>query len=192
MNYYILLALSWTVYLFSHSLFASLQFKEFFKKYFSVLNKYYRILYSFFSLAGLILLLILNASKTSYLFQNTMFIKYLSMAITAFGVIIIRAAFRSYSLKSFLGVTPETNTFSETGILKHIRHPIYSGMILIIIGFFLFSPTVSSLVTMICVFTYLPIGIILEERKLVSLHGETYLDYKKRVPPLFPLFWKRL
>ena len=190
MNYYVLLALGWAVYFALHSVFASLSCKAFFKSLFPAFNKYYRLLYSLFSVAGLILLLILNASKTSYLFEKTIYIKYVSLVIAAFGMIIIRAAFRSYSLKSFLGVTPESNDFSENGILKHIRHPIYSGTILIVIGFFLFSPTYSSLVTMLSVFAYLPIGIILEERKLISQYGRKYEDYKTRVPSIFPLFWK--
>lgn len=177
-------------YFFLHSLFASLPCKEFFRRNLPAFDKYYRLLYSTFSIAGLIFLLILNASKNNYLYDNTIYLKYVGMVIAAFGVIVIRAAFRSYSLKSFLGISPESNTFSESGILKYIRHPIYSGTILVVTGFFLFSPTLSSLVTTISVFIYLPIGIMFEERKLISLYGQKYKDYKLRVPSLFPSFWK--
>jgi hypothetical protein len=32
----------------------------------------------------------------------------------------------------------------------------------------------------------------LEERKLVALHGDAYREYRRRVPPLVPLPWRRL
>jgi protein-S-isoprenylcysteine O-methyltransferase Ste14 len=187
---YILLVVFWGIYLFLHSFLASFRCKAFFKKHIPGVVKYYRLLYSGFSTIGLIIILIQNASESTYLFYQTNSIKYLSLVITAFGVIVIRMAFKSYSLKSFLGFNPETDSFSENGVLKHIRHPIYSGTILIVVGFFLFSPTMSTLVSMICVFTYLPFGIYLEERKLVSMFGDKYISYKKRVPSIFPALWK--
>jgi protein-S-isoprenylcysteine O-methyltransferase Ste14 len=112
------------------------------------------------------------------------------MMLATFGVIVIRQAFKQYSLKKFVGLNKDEGVFIDEGILKSIRHPLYAGTILIVVGFFFFSPTLSTLVSMICIFLYLPIGIYLEERKLVKKYGDQYLTYKKKVPMLLPRFKK--
>ena len=52
------------------------------------------------------------------------------------------------------------------------------------------SITDVSLISKIILTTYIIIGTFLEERKLIHAIGEPYLEYRKRVPMLFP--WKRV
>ena len=72
------------------------------------------------------------------------------------------------------------------GILTYVRHPIYSGTILIILGYLLYIPKLSSLIITLVVFIYLAIGIYFEEKKLKSEVGQQYLDYKRNVPSIIP------
>jgi protein-S-isoprenylcysteine O-methyltransferase Ste14 len=139
------------------------------------------------SVVGLLVLLVINAREvTAKLFISEGIIRYVSMTLAAFGVIIIQLTFKQYSLQSFLGFKKDEQEFKTDGILKRVRHSLYSGTILITIGFFLFYPTVSTLISVACIFVYLPIGMHLEERKLIKKYGERYLAYKKEVPALFP------
>jgi protein-S-isoprenylcysteine O-methyltransferase Ste14 len=78
--------------------------------------------------------------------------------------------------------------FTTEGILNFVRHPWYSGAILIVWAFN--SITDVSLISKIILTTYLIIGTFLEERKLIHAIGEPYLEYRKRVPMFFP--WKRV
>jgi protein-S-isoprenylcysteine O-methyltransferase Ste14 len=95
-----------------------------------------------------------------------------------------------YSLKKFLGLSKkEESELQIKGILKYVRHPIYCGTILIIIGYWFFNPTIATTVTCITTFLYLPIGILLEEKSLIREFGETYLNYKRKVPALIPKLW---
>ena len=186
MNYLVLTG-GWIVYFALHSLLASDQVKQKVSRTLGSVFRYYRLFYSAFSLVGLLGLLILNGSiQSEYLFRSEGIIRYISLVATTFGVMTIQIAFRQYKLKSFLGLVAENNELKIEGILKLVRHPIYSGIILIVIGFFLFIPNVPSLISCGCVFVYLPIGVYLEEKKLIAMFGDAYERYRETVPAIIP------
>lgn len=186
MNYYVLVAL-WVLYFFLHSLLASLHSKAFFERIMGKGFRFYRIMYSLFSAIGLLFLLFINSAiPSSLLFESMGLIRYLSLMLATFGVIVFSRTFREYRFSTFIGLKQEGNKFIRTGILKYVRHPIYSGTILIVIGFFLFSPTLATLVSVSCVLAYLPIGIYLEEQKLIKQFGDQYVSYRKEVPSIIP------
>lgn len=175
------------MYFILHSLMASVKVKSFFTRILKSRFRYYRIFYSLISTIGLLLLLFLNASiSAEFIFASKGLIRYLSLMLATLGVIVISRSFREYRLSSFIGLKDEPSEFKRTGILKHVRHPIYSGTILIVIGFFLFNPTLATLVSVCCTLAYLPVGIYLEERKLIEQFGNGYLSYKQEVPSVFP------
>ncbi len=182
---YLILASSWVIYFLFHSLLASTRVKTFFYRYVNRIA--YRLVYSFLAIFGLFALLLVNARSTHYLFTPNMFTRYFSLMLATFSIIVIRLAFKQYSLADFLGFGEETTmTLKREGILDYIRHPIYSATILMVCGFFIFVPTIASLVSALCIFSYLPIGIWLEEKKLISQLGGRYLEYRKEVPALVP------
>ncbi|MGE0590408.1 MAG: isoprenylcysteine carboxylmethyltransferase family protein [Cyclobacteriaceae bacterium] len=181
------LIFGWSVYFFLHSLLASHLVKEAVNHQFPSLMNYYRLTYVIISTVGLLLLLYYNGSIESQdLFQRGGVVRYISLVFAAFGAIILKVSFRTYDLSSFVGVKKEVDTFVRSGLLQHVRHPIYSATILIVIGFFLFSPNLPTLISTLCIFGYLPIGIWLEERKLLKAFGEDYRSYKQEVPALVP------
>jgi len=156
--------------------------------------RYYRILYNLFSFLGLIFILFFNASipSTNLIVVSDM-TRYLSLVIATGGIFILKAAFKQYSTKGFLGLeSDQQEAFKANGILRHIRHPIYAGTILVVIGFWLFVPNVTTLVSVCCIFIYLAIGIPLEEKKLIRKYGDAYREYKSKVPSLIPRFGKSL
>ncbi len=186
MEYLVLVAL-WLLYFTLHSVLASVNIKSFFEKTLKSGFRFYRIVYSLISTVGLFFLLLFNASIASkLLFESVGLMRYLSLMLATFGVIVISRAFREYRFSSFVGLKQETGEFSQTGILRHVRHPIYSGTILIVIGFFLFNPSVATLISVSCILVYLPVGIYLEERKLIKQFGDQYVSYKKEVASIFP------
>lgn len=183
----VILALAWMIYFLLHSLLATAGIKNFFSRKLGVNFRYYRLAYVIFSTVGLLLLLFMNANIPSRLFiNNEGVIRYLSLVFAALGVIIIKGAFRTYDFGSFIGLKDEDDPFLTAGILGSVRHPIYSGTILIVIGYWLFSPNLPTLISALCTFAYLPIGIYLEEKKLIEKFGERYLEYKRKVPAVFP------
>ena len=74
--------------------------------------------------------------------------------------------------------------FTVAYFYQYIRHPIYLGWLLI----FWATPhmTVGHLLFAGAMTTYILIAVRYEERDLVSLHGSDYVQYRRRVPMLFP------
>ncbi|HOO08600.1 MAG TPA: isoprenylcysteine carboxylmethyltransferase family protein [Cyclobacteriaceae bacterium] len=181
------LVLGWCIYFILHSVLAAGPVKEVFKKRWGKSFRYYRLGYVLFSATGVLLLLFLNSNiPGGYVMEREGLARYLSLLFAAFGVIVIKVAFREYGFSGFIGLAEERKSFSSQGILKSVRHPIYSGTILMMIGYWLFSPNIPTLVSVLCVFAYLPVGIYLEERKLIKQFGEEYIRYKRDVPALVP------
>lgn len=184
-NYYFLV-LGWFCYFSLHSILASNKIKNKFPA------RPFRIFYTLIAVSGLLALLFLTGSmKGDLFFTSKGPVRYVSLILTTFGVMIIQSSFRQYSLRGFVGLSDEKKELRTDGILKFIRHPIYAGTILIVMGFFFFIPNLPTLISCICMLAYIPIGIYLEEKKLLSTFGEGYLEYRKKVPAIIPFLKRR-
>ncbi len=149
----------------------------------------YRIFYNLISLFTLGLVLVIGAVIPSPLVMVPGSIHfYVGLMMATMGIFIIKRAFRNYSTGVFLGLKPEKGEeqLVTTGLQKKVRHPLYSGTILIFLGYFTYNPLLSSFVSLLALVIYLPIGIRLEEQKLIKKFGQAYLDYREAVPAIFP------
>ena len=92
-------------------------------------------------------------------------------------IIIIFAFFK-------IGVIPSLRKKSNlitSGIYSVIRHPIYSGTLISVLGWIiLFKSIISMIYFPILCLLYL-VATILEEKGLIEEYGDEYLDYKKKV-----------
>ncbi len=79
--------------------------------------------------------------------------------------------------------------FKTPALYRYIRHPLMLGFIIA----FWATPvmTVGHLIFAVATTAYILIGILLEERDLVSLYGEVYENYRRQVSMLVPLPRKR-
>jgi protein-S-isoprenylcysteine O-methyltransferase Ste14 len=182
MSYAVLVA-AWALYLGIHSGLATERVKNFL----AWPPKVFRFVYVLVATVGLLALLFFNAYVPSTLMiERSSATRYLGLLLATTGLLIWRAAFKNYRISEFLGLREEPKIFFQTGILGKVRHPIYSGLILVVLGFVVFDVRWPSLVSAACIFAYLPLGIFWEEKKLVAQFGQEYLEYQKRVPAIIP------
>lgn len=176
----------WIAYYSLHSAFAS----TWMKRKLPLNTTVYRFIYSGFSTLGLGTILFFGASIYSPLFIPPNPITFgLGLFLAAYGIFIVKRAFRNYGFREFIGLKKEGHSILKiTGLQSKVRHPLYTGTLLLVLGYVLFNPLMVNLISLVSIIIYLPFGIHFEERKLIQMFGSGYLDYKKSVPALFPRF----
>jgi protein-S-isoprenylcysteine O-methyltransferase Ste14 len=102
-----------------------------------------------------------------------------------------------------IGLDDRPTEIVDTGLYRHVRHPIYSGLLLWLVGLVLFAPTPVLMLGAMLLAAGVALQARLEEQHLLALHGEAYrqraLKVGRFVPglgrdlhPLPPLLWMAL
>jgi protein-S-isoprenylcysteine O-methyltransferase Ste14 len=78
--------------------------------------------------------------------------------------------------------------FRERLLYRAVRHPLMLGFLIA----FWAAPAMSRghLLFAAGMTAYILLGLVVEERTLVELHGDAYRDYRRRVPKLIPRLWR--
>lgn len=76
-----------------------------------------------------------------------------------------------------------------TGLYKYIRNPTYLGLFMLNIGVWLVWPTWTIFLLNIIFILFLDIQVRCEEDYLYSIHGNKYIEYKKRTKRYLPFIY---
>ena len=197
MSTYIYLVFWWIIFFAVHSIMASSSLKKKIVVLNPIFKSYYRLI---FNLVSTLLLLPIVYEyyelPTDYIFITTLSYQILGSLLSIAGIYIVIDGFKNYRTDEFLGTYQIKNhhdfhpsKLSRLGWNGVVRHPLYFGGIILIIGLFLITPTVKLGITAILAITYLYIGSLWEEKKLKSEFGNDYAEYKREVSMLVPVKW---
>ena len=178
----------WILYGLLHSVLAASRVKRTLSALFGFSVLSYRLFYNFFAAGALILLIILQwRTPTVHLFSRNLPVTLLALLCMLTGVMIMAICIKGY-FKQMSGVFEESKTsrLHTDGLHRFVRHPLYFGTILFLLGLGLYFPTVANLVTIFIFSTYTVIGTHYEEMKLVDQFGSAYQEYQRKVPAIFP------
>lgn len=193
---YLILGVGWMLFYSSHTFLATLNIKRIIRSRLKGFYKWYRLAYTLFSTAFFFALFLYAGSiPRLWLFASGPGSTYLGYMLATFGTIICIKSMRDVSVSTFTGLRPqddlsENEPLISDGWYGYMRHPLYAGLILIFMGYFLYTPNLSSLIHLAALLLYLPPGIYFEEKKLLEIHGNRYAIYRKQIPAIIPRFKK--
>jgi protein-S-isoprenylcysteine O-methyltransferase Ste14 len=144
----------------------------------SILGNKYPVLDPFTHLNGHLWVALAGGSEVLYSILHP-----LSNVFIFSGLIVIAMGWR--------GIHGGNGDLITYGIYKYVRHPQYSGFMLMIIGFLIQWPTIITLIMApILLIMYVKLA-KKEERKMIENFGQEYVEYREQVPAFFPLNIKK-
>ncbi|AZA98547.1 isoprenylcysteine carboxylmethyltransferase family protein [Chryseobacterium joostei] len=122
-------------------------------------------------------------------FLDNDFFRYLGVILMIAALIWVFIAQWQMKDSWRIGIDNDTKTELVTqGLFRFSRNPIFLGMTVSLVGFFLAFPTVIALTFLLIGSILMQIQIRLEEEFLLKQHGPIYLAYKKRVGRMLGLY----
>jgi protein-S-isoprenylcysteine O-methyltransferase Ste14 len=79
-----------------------------------------------------------------------------------------------------------THVVVAAGPYRHVRNPLYLGTNILAVGYSLMASRAGAAMMILCIFVYHYRIILREERGLSADQGETYDEYRRAVPRLWP------
>ena len=126
---------------------------------------------------GLAVVLILLYALTS---QPTVLTAGIGLTAAALGTL-VRLYASGYIIKN--------RELAQSGPYALVRHPLYTGNILLVLGFAVANVSLWAIPLAIVFFWfYYPPAIEYEDRKLKGIFGQTWTDWASRTPALVPRF----
>lgn len=198
MGQYILLIIIWIAWCALHSALVSLSLTEPLRKRFPYASRYYRIVYNTVAVATLAPVLLFSFSlrgPPDFSWQGPW--RFLQISLVVSALVFFVAGARHYNFFQFLGlrqledekacsVLTDDCSLDTSGVLSLVRHPWYTGGILIIWARPLDT---SAILTNLVLTGYFVVGTRLEERKLTAQFGQEYTAYQQRVSMFLPFKW---
>lgn len=187
------------LYFFTHSALATTSVKWFVEEHWAFGFRFYRLGYNLVAVIGLLAIgWYYTHLPQGYTLYPPRVISYILGAILMIaGLFIMYRGFKGYRFQEFIGLEALQNLktierLSTDGLNAWVRHPLYSGSILFLIGFVVSQGHAKAALLAACFILYFIVGARLEEKKLIRQFGEEYQEYRRKVGFLIPRlsnFW---
>ena len=83
----------------------------------------------------------------------------------------------------------KTTKLIDSGVFKHIRHPLYASLIFVTWAIYLKNPTFSLFIIALISSNFLYFTSRFDEKECISYFGEKYLDYMKHTKMFIPFLF---
>ena len=196
---YLLLAVLWIAWCTLHSAMITLSVTESLRRRLPNAFRYYRIFFNLVAVITLVPVLIytfsLNGGPVHFAWQGLW--RVVQVLLWLASLSLFMAGSRRYDLFQFLGlrqikdpdscsVLTDDCSLDTSDVLSLVRHPWYTGGILIIWARPLDT---AAIVTNLVLTGYFIVGAFLEEQILKVQFGQEYSDYQQQVSMFVPIKW---
>lgn len=187
---HLIVSVLWLAYCLFHSFLANARVKTFVYRQFKLSANSYRILYNIIALGLLLGVWFFHAGvKSPLIFRTNLLSGILAYLFIATGAVMMIICIIKY-FKQLSGIFKESKTskLQTNGMHQWMRHPLYAGTFLFLLGLLLFWPSYKNGLAVGIIIIYTVAGAWLEEKKLIIQFGKAYLDYQTKVPMIIPRF----
>lgn len=151
----------------------------------------YAIVRSSTSLSLLVLSLVAlfkYTGSTSRLFRPVLGLPAIVPTMFAFWIagMALGQVAKGRRLPQLFGVKEDPKVFFFSGAYSICRHPMYAGWLIASWGILLSKPYLLTVLYNALITVYVMYEALQEEKRMIGLFGDKYLDYKKKVPFLIP------
>jgi len=108
------------------------------------------------------------------------------LLLCAAGVLVIAIAQRQMGESFRIGIDDAKTALVSRGLFRRVRNPIYSGLLMLLLGVALVIPCTASVLLGSAAAAAIAIHTRLEERHLLELHGDAYRAYAAGVGRFLP------
>lgn len=195
---YLILAAIVIAWCFLHSAMISLSVTEYLKKRLGPQFRYYRLFYNVVAVITLIpVMLFAYSVRTQPIFSWDGYLWIIRIVLLGTSGLLFFLGARHYDARQLLGIKQiqegtsnkaitDSGELDTSGVLGVVRHPWYAaGILLVWAG----QLDVSAILMNTVLTSYLFIGAVLEEKKLVREFGAEYRAYQARVSMFIPYKW---
>ncbi|MBI4516224.1 MAG: isoprenylcysteine carboxylmethyltransferase family protein [Deltaproteobacteria bacterium] len=102
------------------------------------------------------------------------------------GSVLTLAAQRQMGVSWRIGIDDRPTDLVTTGVFRHVRNPIFTGLLALMAGIVLLSPAWWSGVMALLTALAVRLQVAFEEQHLSALHGDAYLAYAARAGRFIP------
>lgn len=136
----------------------------------------------------LLRLIIFSSYWLEFDFSNWLIIKYVGLTLVSVGFLLGILALVAMKGSWRVGIKYDQKTdLVTTGIYRFSRNPYFLSYGILILGYILVFPSIILMVLYLALVTIFHNMILEEEKYLESVHGGTYIDYKRRVKRYFAI-----
>lgn len=189
---YMLLGIAWLVYGLIHSALATTRIKRFSHDNLRISQTAYRIFYNLFAIVTLLPLVYFGFYKNDkQIFEENLFTDLLGVVIFIIGLFVMISIIKKYFAQMSGTSTDIEDELHVDGLHRYVRHPLYLGTFLLLIGIFFIRPQVNVLISNIVIILYTIFALRWEEEKLLIIFGVQYSEYCASTPRIIPRFFAK-
>jgi protein-S-isoprenylcysteine O-methyltransferase Ste14 len=148
------------------------------------IGKLFKLLFAL--IVATVIVYVTSSRAYSYLMPIA-WLQYSSVKLTGLVLLFLSLVWTLFAQSQMgsswrIGIDTQRQTdLVQAGVFQFSRNPIFLGIIVTLIGFFLVIPNALTLLILVLGFVLIQIQVRLEEEHLAKLHGDKYLDYRLKV-----------